>query len=529
MPRLLSPRRLLGALAVAAAAVAPHAAPAQISVTVEPRRQPRAIPLERLVRQWRVAREPAILREFADFLAIPNVASDSANIRRNAAAITQMFAARGVKMQLLEGGDGPPAVYGEIKSPGAKRTVVLYAHYDGQPVSSEGWTFGPWTPTLVDGPLEAGGKRVEWPTESGQAGPEWRIYARSAGDDKAPIIAILSALDALRIAREQPSVNLKFFFEGGEEAGSPNLRAILERHKALLAADAWLFLDGPVHQTRRAQVVFGVRGVTGLELTVYGPARALHSGHYGNWAPNPIAELSGLMAGLRDTDGRVLIERFYDDVREPTAAERRAVAAAPSPDAALREELALGRTEADGAPLGERIMLPALNFRAVRGGGPGANAVPTEATASIDFRLVPNQTPARVRELVEAHLRAKGYHVVHDTPSAEVRRRHPRVVRLAWEPGYPALRTAMDLPVSRAVVRAVAGAAGLAPVEVPTLGGSLPLFHFGEVLGAPVITLPIADHDDNQHAPNENLRLQNLWDGIEMFAALFARLGAEWK
>jgi acetylornithine deacetylase/succinyl-diaminopimelate desuccinylase-like protein len=293
-----------------------------------------------------------------------------------------------------------------------------------------------------------------------------------------------------------------------------------------------------VHATRRQQVVFGVRGITGVEMTVYGPARALHSGHYGNWAPNPIAELSALLAGLRDTEGTILIPGFYDDVRAPTDAERRAVAAAPSPDSALRHDLALGRTEGEtegpggGGALGERIMLPALNLRGVRGGAVGAtaaNAVPTEATASIDFRLVPNQTPQRVRELVEAHLAKQGYFVTHEVPTPEVRRQHARVVRLAWESGYASLRTPMDLPVSRAVVRVVADAIGVAPVEVPTLGGSLPLFHFAEVLGAPVITVPIANHDDNQHAANENLRLQNLWDGIEVFAALIARLGTEWK
>ena len=177
-------------------------------------------------------------------------------------------------------------------------------------------------------------------------------------------------------------------------------------------------------------------------------------------------------------------------------------------------------------------MLPALNLRGVRGGAVGAaaaNAVPTEATASIDFRLVPNQTPARIRELVEAHLREQGYHVVTETPDADVRRAHRRLVKLSWESGYPAVRAPMDLPFARALLKVVGDATGGTPVAVPTLGGSLPLFHFTEVLGVPVITLPIANHDDNQHAANENLRLQNLWDGIDVFAAVMAKLGGEWK
>ncbi len=486
------------------------------------------------VRAWRARHDHEVLREFAALLAIPNVASDSVNIRRNAAAIVAAFARRGVTLRLLESpAGGPPAVYGELRAPGARRTVVLYAHYDGQPVTPADWATPPFTPTLRDGPLEAGGRVVPLPDRPGATGPEWRLYARAAGDDKAPIAAALAALDALGDAGVRPSVNVKFFFEGEEEAGSPHLRALLDRHRALLAADAWLFADGPVHQSRRQQLVFGVRGVTGFELTTYGPLRPLHSGHYGNWAPNPIAELAALLAGMRGDDGRVRIAGFYDAVRPPTAAERAAVAAAPRPDSALGAEFALGRTEGAGAPLAERVLTPAFNLRGVRGGAVGAaaaNAVPSEAAASVDLRLVPDLTPARAESLVVAHLRGLGYHVVAGPPDAATRRAHPRLVRLAWErAGYPAYRTPLEAPVGRAVARVLADAQGAAPVLTPTLGGSLPLYVFGEALGAPVVVLPIANHDNNQHAADENLRLQNLWDGIEVMAALMARLGAEWR
>ena len=286
-----------------------------------------------------------------------------------------------------------------------------------------------------------------------------------------------------------------------------------------------------MHQTRRQQVLFGVRGVTGFELTTYGPLRALHSGHYGNWAPNPIAELATLLAGMRDPDGRILIAGFAEATRPVTAAERAALAAAPSPDSALRDQLALGRTEGHET-LGESLLRPAFNIRGIRGGAVGAaaaNVVPTEATASVDIRLVPDLTPARAESLVVAHLHAKGYHVVRDTPDAATRRREPHLVRLAWEQsGYAAYRTAMDAAPGRAVLRVLTDAQGRAPIAVPSLGGSLPLAIFGDALGAPVVVFPIANHDDNQHAANENLRLQNLWDGIDAMAALFAGLGAAW-
>jgi len=176
-------------------------------------------------------------------------------------------------------------------------------------------------------------------------------------------------------------------------------------------------------------------------------------------------------------------------------------------------------------------MLPALNLRGISGGNVAAlaaNAVPTMARASIDFRLVPRQAPARVRALVEAHVARHGYYIVHREPTADERRAHARLLRLEWDDGYAASRTDMSLPVSRAVVRATEMGVGERVIVVPTLGGSLPLYHFDEVLGTPLVTLPIVNHDNNQHAANENLRLQNLFDGMQVYAGIIAHLGRVW-
>jgi acetylornithine deacetylase/succinyl-diaminopimelate desuccinylase-like protein len=370
-----------------------------------------------------------------------------------------------------------------------------------------------------------------WAPRGGVAPDDWRLYARSASDDKGPIVGMLAALDALDDAGIPPAVNLKFFFEGEEEAGSEHLADLLRAHADLLAADLWLFCDGPVHASGRGQVVFGVRGVMGLELEVYGPLRALHSGHYGNWAPNPAARLAELLAGLRDGEGRILVPGFYDDVRPADEAERRVVAALPDPDEALRLELGIGESEAEGARLAERILLPALNVRGLAAGAVGGaaqNAVPTTARASIDVRLVPDQRPQRIRELVESHLRKQGWHLVAEEPVLATRRAHPRIARVAWDEGYPAYRVALGLPVSRAVVAAVSQAYGAPVLEVPTLGGSLPLHRFAEVLGVPLVVVPTVNADNSQHAPDENLRLGNLWRGIEVYASLMVGLGDGW-
>lgn len=482
---------------------------------------------------YRLAHDVEIVRELSDFLAIRNLASDSVNIRRNAQHLIALMAKRGIQGRLLESpAGGPPSVFGELRTPGATRTVMLYAHYDGQPVDTTQWLTHPWRPTLRDKLHNQGGQIIELPATPGSVEGEWRLYARSAGDDKSPIIAMLRAIDALRASSIAPSVNLKFFFEGEEEAGSAHLRPLLATHADLLRADLWLFGDGPVHQSRQQQVVFGVRGVTGLDITVYGPSRGLHSGHYGNWAYNPITLLANFIASVRDDDGRILIPNFYDDVAPISAAERRALARVPAVDSAMRAELSLGATEARGAGLAERIMEPALNLRGFRGGGVGAggsNTISTEARASIDFRLVPRQTPQRIRSLFEAHARRKGYFVINDRePTPAERLANGRIMRLDWETGYPATRAAMDAPASRAVLQSVESALGTPVIAMPTLGGSLPMYMFDQVLETPLIVLPIVNHDNSQHASNENLRLQNLWDGMVVYAGVIADLGKRW-
>ncbi len=455
------------------------------------------------VRDWRTQHEQAMLDELRAFLAIPNIASDTPNIERNAAALAEMVRRRGIEPRLLRVEGAPPVVFGEIRTPGARETLVLYAHYDGQPVDPAKWDSDPFTPELRGD----------------------RLYARSASDDKAPIIAMLSALDALRASKIPLRVNVKLFFEGEEEAGSPHLGALLEHHRDLLRdAQLWIIADGPEHQSGHAQLYFGARGVLGLELTTYGPARPLHSGHYGNWSPNPITTLANLIASMRDDDGRILIENFYDDVRPLTGAERNALREVPPVDDSLRRELALGRTEGN-APVAERITQPALNLRGIRGGNVGAqsaNVISTEATASIDFRLVPDQTPESVREKVERHLAKRGFHIVRETPDLDTRRAHAKVIKVEWESGYPASRLPLDHPLANKIAQRIEAATGAKLIRLPTLGGSVPLHLFQSKLGAPALGVPTVNYDNNQHGANENLRLQNLWNAIETFAAILA-------
>jgi acetylornithine deacetylase/succinyl-diaminopimelate desuccinylase-like protein len=487
-------------------------------------------------RDYRERNQPQILKDFAELLSLPNVATPTtegrANIQRNAEHIERLLKQRGLRTQILNVEDGFPAVYGELIAPGATKTIVFYAHYDGQPVDAAKWNTPPFEAVLRKGGLDA--ERVDIASLSSlpPGSDDWRIYARSSSDDKAPIIGFLAALDALRAAGITPSVNLKFFFEGEEEAGSEHLAALLEKHADLLKADLWVLCDGPVHQSGRMQLVYGVRGVMGLEMTVYGPNRGLHSGHYGNWAPNAAVEIAEIIASMRDSNGRIKILGFYEAIQPPTSGELQALGRVPNIDQRLKDELALGRVEGGGKALNRLIMDPAINLRGIRAGSVGAqaaNAVPTEGTASIDFRLVPNQTPEIVRRQVESHLRRRGYYIVSNEPDAPTRRRHPRLIRVQWEKGYPASRTPLDSAPARAVKAVLDRAISEPLIQMPTLGGSLPMYLFAEKLRTPVVIFPIANFDNNQHSHNENIRLSNLWNGIEAYAALFAELGREWK
>ncbi len=478
------------------------------------------------VRAYRTANEHRILKELVELLAIPNVAADRENIRRNAAMLMEMMRQRGINARLLEPpeGNGSPAVYGELRTPGATRTLMLYAHYDGQPVDPSKWIGSePWTPVIRTAAIEAGGTIIPFPSPDTPIDGNWRVYARSASDDKSPIVAMLTAIDALRSAKIPLRVNLKFYLDGEEEAGSPTMESVLRANNELLKADAWIICDGPVHQNGQKLVYFGVRGITTAEITVYGANRDLHSGHYGNWAPNPAMMLAQLLASMKDANGRVLIDGFYDDTEPLGELERRALAEAPDYDEQLKRELGISWTEGEGKSLVELINLPSLTVNGIASAYVGVQArtiIPSTATARVDMRLVRGNDPERQLERLKAHIRKQGFHVMDREPDAEMRRTHPNIARVTSRGGYKALRTRMDLPISRLIVDAVQSVSDRPVVRMPTLGGSVPMSFIPEIFNVPVIGVPMVNFDNNQHSENENVRIQNVWDGIEIYAAL---------
>jgi acetylornithine deacetylase/succinyl-diaminopimelate desuccinylase-like protein len=485
-----------------------------------------AQPLIDDVRAWRTAQEQALVQEYLEFVALPNVSRDQADVRRNAEHLAAMMRRRGIAAELLEG-ETPatnPVVFGEVKVPGATTTVIYYAHYDGQPVNPAQWAAGlhPFKPVFLTAPVERGGQIVPW--KPGQPiDPTWRLSGRGAADDKAGVFAILNAYSALVASGRAPTVNVKFFFEGEEEIGSVHLAELLRKHRAKLASDLWIICDGPRHASGRKVVQFGVRGDTNMDLLVYGPKRPLHSGNYGNWAPNPAQRLVTLLASMKDDSGRVLIPGFYDDVVPFTDLERRAVREASMLDAEMLREVGLKQPEVPGRTLFEGFEFPTLNINGIQSANVGrlaANIIPSTARVTLDLRLVLGNDWRRQTQRVIDHIKAQGWLVLDREPTDEERLAHAKLIRVEVLKGSNAQRTVMDLPLAQKVVAAVESTTDEPIVKLPTGGGTLPLDVIVNELDAKVITVPVANYDNNQHAENENLRLDYLWSGIETFAAL---------
>ncbi len=476
-----------------------------------------------VVRTYHAEHSVEIVTELRDLLTIPNVASDLPNIRRNAEALRSMMEARGVTTRLIETG-GPPVVYGELGDRSLP-TILFYCHFDGQPANPEHWQqTSPWNPVLRTASLAEGGDVIpEWPTAGTPVDPNWRLYARSASDDKAPIVALLRMLDAWRTAGVPLRNRLAFLFEGDEEAGSQYLASVVSDHHDLFAADLVVMADGPIHPSNHPTADFGLRGMAAVTLTVYGPILPLHSGHYGNWAPNPAMRLAQLLATMKGPNGEILVSGWDDDVTPYGPEEQRAWAEYPHDDPHRRLALQLGSVDGGGAPRMELVAQPSLNVRGLQSMFVGSQArtiIPDMAIAELDLRLVAGNNPERQVAKLVRHIERQGYTVVREEPDSLTRVSSPLLVKVTAGHGYRAGRTSLASPAARGVIAALTAAGLGTPVISPTMGGSGPAYVFTDILEAPFVVIPTVNHDNNQHAANENVRIGNLFRGMEILAAV---------
>ena len=466
--------------------------------------------------------------EYLDALRIPNVPVEPANIQRNAEFLSRAFERRGFEVRLVTNPAGRPVVLAELEPRSGLPTLLFYIHYDGQPVVAAEWSQAdPFVPVVRR--RNAAGEWQDVGADALQARPldsELRVFARSASDDKAPILMLLTAFDVLATQAQAPAYNVKVMLDGEEEIGSPSLAATVASAPAAFAADALVILDGPVHASARPTVVFGNRGIAQATLTVFGPRAPLHSGHYGNYAPNPALRLATLLASMKDDDGRVLIPGFYDGVRL-TEADRVTFADVGDDEAALRARLGIARSERVGANYQESLQYPSLNVRGMAAAGVGAlatNILPSQAVAELDLRTTPETDGRNLYDLVRAHIESAGYHLVDGEPTDSERAQFDKLARFTLGSTQAAMRMPMDSALGRwantALRSSTAPRPGEAPVQIRMMGGTVPTDVLVQALQLPFLLVPTVNDDNNQHAANENLRIRHFVTGTETIYSL---------
>ncbi len=433
-----------------------------------------------------------LIERLVAYASQPSVSATGEGIAEAAQLASQTLDAAGVEPSILETG-GSPVVLGIGPQRPGRPTVIVYGHYDVQPPDPlDAWDTPPFQPTLRNG----------------------RLYGRGTADNKGQHLAQIMAMEGLRASYGELPCNVKVLLDGEEELGSPNLPAFVERNRELLAADLAIWSDGPVHESGRWTVVFGVRGIVTFELRAGGANRPLHSGNWGGVAPNPLWTLVHLLASMKNRENRVTVDGFYDRVRPLSQLELDALDQMPVDLDRVKASLGLGRLDepADRGFYERLVAWPTLTINGLHGGygGPGTQTIlPNQAIAKCDVRLVPDQSAVEVLDLLRAHVRA-------NAPDVEL------VGGGSMEPS----RTPIDSPFTEPIRKGMVAALGEEPLLVPPLGGSLPAYVFTSILGLPTFGMPLANADQTNHAPNENLEVERFISGIKAAASVLAHLGA---
>lgn len=469
----------------------------------------------------------ATYREYFELLSLPNDAIVPEDIRKNVEWLEQAFRKRGFTTQQLPN-DGKPMLYAEYPgSDPARKTVLFYMHMDGQPVIPAQWAQkSPWTPVLKRKTGKGDWEEIDSaPLFSGPLDPEWRVFGRASADDKGPIMMMLAAIDALKGGGGQPAVNVKVILDSEEEKGSPSITGVMKAHSELLRTDAIVIHDGPMHATNRPTLVFGNRGAAQAQLVVYGAKVPLHSGHYGNYAPNPAQRLATLLASMKDGQGRVTVPGYYSHVKIGEA-DRKIMAAVPDDEAALKRRLGIFQTDKVGANYQEAMQYPSLNVRGMASAAVGdkvANIVPDKAVAELDLRTTPDSDAAWLGQQIEKHIVKQGYHLVKGTPTDEDRARYDKLASFSYQSeGADAAGSPVDSVVGKWAYKSLTDSFGTspAPVRIRMMGGTVPTAEIVRVLQVPFAIIPLVNVDNNQHAANENLRMGNYVSGVRTIHSL---------
>lgn len=467
---------------------------------------------------------PASYELLYDLLHIPNDALYPSHVEPNVVWMEEAFQQRGFETTRLAT-PTQPLLLAERAVTNPTRTVLIYLQIDGQPVDTSAWfQDSPYDPVLKEQVADQW-ITLPWERLSTTVDPDWRVFARSASDAKGPVAMFLTALDAFDGEGFDQTYTLKVIMDFEEELGSPSLPDAVERYREALAADMLLIYDGPRHVSNEPTLTFGARGIATITLTIFGPRVPQHSGHYGNYAPNPALRLAQLLASMKDDAGRVTIPGYYDGVALDDAT-RAILAQVPDDETAIRNKLGIADIDQVAETYQASIQYPSLNIRGLGSGWIGAETrtiIPSTATAEIDVRLVPESDPERLIGLIRQHIAKQGYHFVDGTPTDAERQQHSRLVAFTSAISYGAFRTPYDADVGIWLNAAMQRAFGHAPIRIRMAGGSIPIEPFISTLGIPAVLVPTVNPDNNQHSPNENLRLGNYHEGVKTYLSILTQ------
>lgn len=465
------------------------------------------------------------VEEFRAFLSIPNSGTDSLQLIQNLNWCINALESRGIKTKILMEG-GVPHLYGSGKFDPSKKTILVYMQIDGQPVDSAKWhQESPFIPVLKK-TTSSGWEKIPWQDFKQEYDPEWRIFARSSSDSKGPAMIFMSALDILKKNGKEPSVNLKFLLDFQEELSSPSLATVVEANSELFKADGIFIMDGTRHMSNLPNLAFGARGIATARLRVFGPKNNLHSGQYGNFAPNPVFSMSRLLASMKDEQGVVLIPGFYDGVKF-SKADLETMASVPEDMDQFLDDLGIAEAEKVGKTYQEAIQFPSLNVRGLNSGWTGDEVrtiIPAEVVVEFDIRLV-KETPAeRQLELLKNHIEKQGYHLIDREPTDEERKRYSKLAQFSAKVGSLPFRSEMDSEFALWLEKGMRYIFGDNYVKTRITGGSQPMAPFINVLGIPAVSVRIPNPDNNIHGPNENIRMGNYLEGIETCVSILTQV-----
>jgi len=461
--------------------------------------------------------------ELREFIAIPNDALDHSDINRNLTWLTKKFNERGFNSSVLPT-EGESLFFAALPMQDDKPTILFYMHFDGQSVDPSKWD----QPDPYKVVLKAK-ENDTWKTRSfddlkEDVNYDWRLFGRSTSDDKGPIVMFLNTIDLLKKNKVEIPFNVKVILDGEEEKSSAPLPKAVKEYRELLEADFLIISDGPVHSSGNPTIAYGARGITTLTLTTYGPINPQHSGHYGNYAPNPGFQLAQVLSSMKDKEGRVLIDGYYDGITIDESTKN-ILNSVPDDASTINTLLAINQPEKVGSFYQEALQFPSLNIRGLSSGWVGEKArtiVPESATAEIDIRLVPETDGKRLKNLVKKHIENEGYFVIAEVPDVSQRMKHDKIITITEGSITDAFRTDLDNRYGNFLVDTFKNTFSEDVVQIRIMGGTVPIAPFVNELEIPAFLVPLVNPDNNQHSPNENLKIGQIAYGIEVFYGILS-------